>query len=111
LDRGRFKERLDGIVVMTREMLAACREGAWDRFHDLEPRRRKEIMVLFTTPPLGKEAEYGASAIRKVIELDQEIIRICEAEKKSCAEQLAGLRHGRRVRHAYQDHQQDGRFF
>lgn len=105
-----FKARMEAIIAMSREMLCACQTGEWERFHDLEPRRRKEIMALFAAPPLGGETEHVASAISEVIDLDEEIISLCEAEKQSCADRLAEIRHGQRVHHAYQE-QQEKQFF
>ncbi len=101
-----FREQIDSIVALTRNMLEACREGAWERFHDLEPRRRDEIMALFATSPQADDAEYAASAIKSVIDLDERIIGICEEEKRACAEQLATIRRGRHVHDAYSGRRQ-----
>ncbi len=105
-----FMKRMDDIVGMTRQMLSASREGEWEQFHELETRRRRAIKALFATPPLGSEAQYVTAAIEEVLVMDQDIIRICETEKKSCADQISEIRRGQRVHNAYSGQQQEARY-
>jgi len=102
---GEYRQRIENVIELTQQMLLACQSEEWDRFSEIEPQRRSQIKALFVSPPVGNETECVAAGIRKVLEMDQEIISICETEKRACADQLTQMNKGRRVSYAYKDHQ------
>ena len=101
---------METVIAMTRQMLEASGEREWARFHELETRRRQEIKALFATPPLGEEARYAVTAIEEVLAMDQTLIRICETEKRACADQISQIKRGQRVHDAYSGRQHEARY-
>ncbi len=102
---GEYRQQIEVVIELTREMLSACQREEWERFYEIEPRRRCEIKALFVSPPVVNEVEYVAAGIHQVLEMDQKIISILETEKRSCADQLTQMNKGRQVNHAYKNHQ------
>lgn len=92
---------------LTQAMRAACRESRWEVLPALEAERGVLLRRAFATPPGESEAASVERHVRRLLELDREILAACEAEKTACAEQMAHLERARRAVSAYEGQMSD----
>ena len=97
----RRRRQMQDIRSMSEQMLRLARDHAWDSLAELEPRRRSLIMQFFETPVSEEDAAEIAATIQDVLDIDREIIERGRKGREGIQQELARIRQGKRVVHAY----------
>jgi hypothetical protein len=93
---------LAAIVTLTELMLRTARDQDWLAVADQETRRRQLLAAVFAESQ-AFETQALKATIRRVLELDGEIVALGEASRHAIGGQLDRLQHGRRATLAYRD--------
>lgn len=88
-------------VRLSGAMLEASRQHEWTQFAALEAQRTQVLEALFSTVTETQANASLSPGIRKILSIDEEIIAICEAVKKDCADELATISKSRQVHDSY----------
>lgn len=96
-----FQVRLADVERLSGEMRDAARAQDWDRLTELEDRRRGALAHLFAGAPPTCERARLVEAIRRVLEIDREVIARGETGRQEAATALGDLDRGRRGIAAY----------
>lgn len=86
---------------MSQAMLILARADDWDAVSSLEPRRRQLMEAFFARKIGSEEAEAVAQGIREVLEVDREVMILCQQTKDVIGQQMSQLTLGRRAEAAY----------
>ncbi|HKJ95931.1 MAG TPA: flagellar protein FliT [Gammaproteobacteria bacterium] len=89
------------LLELTREMLDLGRAGEWVSFVERERERQDVAQELFATPVPREAAAVVAECIRRVLDLDHELISLAEAHRDEAAEALKDMRTGAQAANAY----------
>lgn len=89
------------LLALTREMLDLARAGEWPLFAQREQLRQEISQELFATPVPREAAPVVADCVRRVLDLDQELITLAEAGREEAARALRETERGRKAADAY----------
>ncbi|MDN5849941.1 MAG: flagellar protein FliT [Nitrococcus sp.] len=89
------------LLDLTREMLALGRTGDWALFAEREEERQWLSRDLFATPVPRAAAPLVADCIRRVLDLDQELTALAEAQRDNAARAVREAQRGRRAADLY----------
>ncbi|WP_435104267.1 flagellar protein FliT [Arhodomonas sp. AD133] len=97
-DRERTARRL---LELTQEMLKLGEGGDWVAFAEREVERQRLSQELFATPVPRDAAPVVADCVRRVLDLDQELITLAESHREEAARALQDVQRGRQATDAY----------
>lgn len=89
------------LLDLTREMLDLGRAGDWVLFAQREEERQNLSRVIFATPVPRAAAPLVADCIRRVLDLDQELISLAEAHRDKAARAMRETQRGRQAADVY----------
>lgn len=89
------------LLSLTREMLDLGRAGDWVSFVQREQERQRVAHELFATPVPREAAAVVADCIRRVLDVDHELIALAEAHRDEAAAALKDMRTGAQAANAY----------
>lgn len=93
--------RTEKLLVLTQAMLAAAEQRDWDRLAELEAERSRLVAACFDPSHSSVDANAMVGCIRRMLDLDRQVIAIAEDGLRDIADELAGIERGRRARRAY----------
>jgi hypothetical protein len=97
-DRERIARRL---LALTHEMLTLGRQGDWVLFSQREEERQQLSRDLFATPVPREAAAVVADCVRRVLDIDQQLIALADEHREEAAKALKDLQKGRTAASAY----------
>lgn len=86
------------------QMLASAQLGDWERVRTAEDERRELLDLLFRTPPRDDQAELWTATLRRVLDINAQVIAVIREHKQETASALGAVRRGRRGQAAYTEH-------
>lgn len=89
------------LLELTREMLDLGRVGDWVLFAQREEERQALSRTIFATPVPRAAAPLVADCIRRVLDLDQELITLAEAHRDQASRAMRDAQRGRQAANAY----------
>ncbi len=89
------------LLELTREMLDMGRVGDWVRFAQREEERQALSRTIFATPVPRAAAPLVADCIRRVLDLDQELITLAEAHRDQASRTMRDVQRGRQAADVY----------
>lgn len=89
------------IAAMSQAILAAAQANDWDAVSALEPQRRTLMEAFFAYPVGVADADAVAQGIREVLDVDREVMVLCQQTKDALSQQMGQLTQGRRAEAAY----------
>lgn len=96
---------LDGLLHLSRSMLALAERGDWAELARLEAERRDAVQAHFATlAPRHQAAGRVRGAIQEIIDLNRQIEALCAVARAATMAQLKDLRRGARGTGAYREH-------
>ena len=98
------RDAVEAILRMTDRMLELARSGEWQPLIELEAERKPLIEAFFSHPVEAAEAPAVATFIRRVQELDAQVVTLAEQGRESTAEALRVLTSRQRAADAYGAH-------
>lgn len=96
-------ERIEALLLLSQEMLAAADSQEWGRLAELEARRSLAISEFFAAPDCRQDTGMIRACIQRVLDLDGHVIARGEAGLRALAGEIANLGQGRRAHKAYGD--------
>ncbi len=96
-------ERIEALLLLSQEMLAAADGQEWGRLAELEARRSLAILEFFASSDCRQDATVIRACIQRVLDLDGRVIVRGEAGLRALAGEIANLGQGRRAHKAYGD--------
>ncbi len=97
-DRERIARRL---LALTHDMLTLGRQGDWVLFSQREEERQQLSRDLFATPVPRAAAAVVAGCVRRVLDIDQELIALADSNREEAAKALKDVQKGRAATSAY----------
>lgn len=94
---------LDRLVRLSQEMLGLAEQGEWEQLTAAQSERQQLIEQIFPLDPQVLDAADAAAQVKCVLELDQQITRLAQAQQKEIGQALGKLNRGRVATRAYQD--------
>ncbi len=91
------------LLELTQAMLAAAERRDWNRLAELEAERSRLVAACFGPPRANRDSAAMVGCIRRMLELDREVIAIAENGLRDIAGEIASLERGRRAHRAYGD--------
>lgn len=98
IERAQTARRL---LDLTREMLALGWADDWVEFAAREEDRQRLSRDLFATPVPREAAPLVADCIRRVLDLDQELIALAEAQRDKAGRAVRETQRGRQAADIY----------
>ena len=98
VDHGVRAERL---LALTREMLRLAEAGDWVLLAERENERQNLSAELFATPVPREAAPVVADCIRRLLDLDQDLLTLVQAHREEAAQAVRDTRQGRAAADAY----------
>lgn len=92
---------LQGIVAMTRTMLAKAQAGEWAQVMRMELERQERVQAFFAIEVPEEENERVAQAIREILEMDRRMIDLGHQGQDALSRKINDLQAGRRAKQAY----------
>jgi len=89
------------LLRLTGEMLSLAKAGEWAELAVRESERQRLASELFATPVPSEAASTVADCIRRVLDLDQEVLVLVEAGRDEAARVLREANLGREALNAY----------
>lgn len=89
------------LLELTREMLDLGQGGDWVLFAQREEERQSLSRAIFATPVPREAAPLVAECIRRVLDLDQELITLAEAHRDKAARAMRDVQRGRQAANVY----------
>lgn len=89
------------LLELTQAMLAAAERRDWDRLAELETERSRFVAACFGPPRSNQDSAAMVGCIRRMLELDREVIAIAENGLRDIAGEIADIERGRRAHRAY----------
>ena len=90
------------VESLTRQMLDRAIDAEWEQVCELEAVRQGWLARIFPLEVDHEEGQVLQLQIRRLIEWDQQIIRLVHAKRKDLGDQLSRIKQGRKANHAYQ---------
>jgi len=88
------------VIELSEQMLQTTQAEDWDKLEQIEEERR--TLIYASTPPSDAEGRAEVlQVIQKILELDRQVIALCEKGQQALAEKIRSLRIGARARNAY----------
>jgi hypothetical protein len=87
---------------MSDNMLSSAKAGEWDNVIAQESARRDLIQDFFATKATVEEAQWVASGVRRIMDVDKEIMCMGKNDMRLIAAELDSLHRGKQVSNAYQ---------
>lgn len=87
--------------ALGQRMLAAARDGDWERALKILSERNSVLQTFFSTEVREDEAEAVAESIRDTLAVDDELRRLSDLGRADLQGKLRGLKTGRKARQAY----------
>lgn len=98
VDHGARAERL---LALTRDMLQLAEAGDWVLLAERESERQSLSAELFATPVPRESAPVVAECIRRVLDLDQDLLSLVHSHRDEAAQAVRDTRQGRAAADAY----------
>jgi len=98
LDHGARAERL---LALTRDMLRLAETGDWVLLAERENERQNLSAELFATPVPRESAPVVAECIRRLLDLDQDLLTLVQSHRDEAAQAVRDTRPGRAATDAY----------
>lgn len=95
---------LSALVAISMQMLASAQLEDWERVRAAEDERRELLDMLFRTPPRDDQAELWTETLKRVLDINAQVIAVIRERKQDTASVLGALRRGRRGQAAYTKH-------
>ncbi len=95
------RRRLTELVELGAAMLDAARDGRWSEVAEGEAARQALIRELFASAAGAEEGEGLARGIRRVLDMDREIMALGRSTMDDLAARLGDLRQGQHAHRAY----------
>jgi len=95
---------VERIVDYSRQLYAMADAGAWDKMPDLERERATLVKLCFESTPVVEDTDLATRSIKKILELDQTILKKTAVKRDEIGKGLDGLRKARSGARAYQAH-------
>ena len=96
--------QLETILAISKAMLEMAQTGRWDELIEQE-HQRDGLIKTFNIPPIANlDTEQTKTQLNQLIELDKEIMSLCNEGKNAIGKALAALQHGREAVNAYARH-------
>jgi len=95
------KEQFSFILNLTESMLLAANKEDWERLSAMEPQRRQHVEQFFSSPANPDEASWIRQGIKRILDVDKQIIQISEKNKQAILDQSNNLSKGRDATRAY----------
>lgn len=89
------------LLELTREMLDLGKAGDWVLFAQREQERQSLSRAIFATPVPREAAPLVADCIRRVLDLDQELITLAEEQREKAARTMREVQRGRFAANTY----------
>lgn len=96
-------ERIEALLLLSQEMLAAADGQEWGRLAELEARRSLAISEFFASSDCRQDATVIQACIQQVLDMDGRVIARGETGLRALAGEIANLGQGRRAHKAYGD--------
>jgi len=97
-DQAQLAERL---LELTQEMLQLARAKDWPALAEREQQRHQLARDLFAQPVPREHAPTVADCVRKVLDIDQELITLTEKGRDEAARAMQEVRTGQKARDTY----------
>ena len=79
---------LEDIVAFSQEMLAIAKQSEWIALSEMSVERQKMLELLFNKAPFDDIAEQMHAGIRKIMDIDEHIIKLGSASRDEVMGQL-----------------------
>lgn len=89
------------IVAMSQQILASAQAADWGMVSSLEPQRRQLMEAFFAHQVGATEAAQVADGIRQVLDIDRDVMNLCQQAKDGLESQKTQLTQRRRADAAY----------
>jgi len=99
--QNRRSEQLKDIMSLSEQMLEKARALEWESVAALEARRRDMVMQCFSSPSSEQEAPLVAAAIRRILELNDQITRLGRDSRDQLGAELHTRKTARTASAAY----------
>jgi len=96
-------ERCQAALALSEAMLEASRHEEWDALTAFEAKRRELMSHIFAVAAEPSEILDRTEFIRRLLDLDQQIISRCESGLRAAAAGLQEFQHSRGAQKAYHD--------
>jgi len=98
-----LSQNLDQATQQTVELTALAEAGDWDAFNDLEQKRQTIVAEINTAEIDESDTQKIRQQLQQLIELNDQLERVCLAERDSAMTQLRSMQQGVKVTKAYAD--------
>ncbi|MDM3871010.1 flagellar protein FliT [Porticoccus sp. W117] len=93
--------RIQSVLSLSREMLAAAENGDWQQFAELEKSRRRDMLACFEQPVAAVEANAVRQGIEQLMAVNDQLTQCLQNAREQSARQFQALRQGQRAVGAY----------
>ncbi len=93
--------QIEEAIALSRDMLAAAQENAWERVAEIDAQRRMLVMQCFHRPTPEQDASAVATAIREILALNHHITKLGKVQRQVLGDKLHTNRMGRIAQEAY----------
>ncbi len=101
-----IEDKLSSLVVMSEQLFELAKSGEWEVLAEMESQRSPEIENFFKSlnpDAFQKNSELLKSSIKKIMELDEQVVAIAAEYKKSLAELMKKSNSTRKAMSEYQN--------
>jgi len=92
---------LSALVAISMQMLASAQLEDWERVRAAEDERRELLDTLFRTPPRDDQAELWTATLRRVLDINAQVIAVIRERRRDTASVLGAVRRGQRSQAEY----------
>jgi len=89
------------LLALTEEMLQLARAKDWPTLAEREQRRQQLARELFAQPVPKEHAPTVVDCVRRVLDIDQELLMLVEQGRDEAARQMRDVRAGQKATDAY----------
>lgn len=94
-------ENLDTAIQQSMELIALAEANDWDHFNELEASRQAIVEEINTADLDPTEVQLTRHKLQQLIELNDQLERVCLAERDAAMTQLRSMKQGAKVSKAY----------
>jgi len=99
-----IKRQLTELIDLATQQLAAAAEQEWEQVAELEQQRQTQLKKHFSAAIAPASAALVRAGIKKLQQLEQQLLTITEQAKAETASELSQSQKGNKANRAYQQH-------
>ncbi|WP_438971094.1 flagellar protein FliT [Methylophaga sp.] len=98
-----LSQNLDQAIKHSLSLITLAEAGDWDAFGDIEKQRQAVVAAINTDDVELSEAEQVREQLKRLIELNDQLEKVCLSERDVAMTQLRSMQKGAQVTKAYGD--------